>query len=149
LNGHNGYLNSGANNDGAYTFEDSIANVPNVIGSGRGDIVQCDNGTDRITGGGGDSLYAGSGADTFVYAAYGDSNLNTGYDTITGFKIGTDKIDLTAFHSDAAHLVISTAGTANTLYLEQTPGAFNAATDLAISINATTAAGLHASDIVF
>ena len=50
---------------------------------------------------------------TFIYSAYTDSNLVSGYDTINGFKIGTDKIDLSSFASSSAHLVISTAGTAN------------------------------------
>jgi len=150
LTGHNGYVNDGANNDGAYTLEDSIANVPNVIGSSGGDILIADNGTDRLQGGGGaDALYAGGGADTFAYAAYADSNLVTGYDTIVGFKIGVDRIDLSALHTDATHLVISTAGTSNTVYVEQTPGTFNSATDLALVANTTTSGGLHASDFIF
>ena len=73
----------------------------------------------------------------------------TGYDTIVGFKIGADRIDLAALHTDGSHLAISTAGTSNTLYVEQTPGTFNANTDLAMIVNATTAGGLHASDFVF
>jgi hypothetical protein len=57
------------------TFEDYITNVPNVIGSSSGgDIIICDNGVDQITngGGGGNIMYAGTGAssqDTFVYTA--------------------------------------------------------------------------------
>jgi hypothetical protein len=153
LNGHDAYVSSGTNWTGTGTFEDSIVNVPNVIGSAQGDLIQCDNGVDRITGGGGDDqLYAGSGAtsqDTFVYTAYGDSNLNTGYDTIVGFKVGTDKIDLSAFHTDGSHLALATSGTSNTVYLEQTPGSFNANTDLAMVVNTTITGGLHASDFVF
>jgi microcystin-dependent protein len=150
LNGHDGYLNSGAHNNGVYTFEDSIANVPNVIGSSGGDIIIADNGADRIQGGGGaDALYAGGGADTFIYATYGDSNTVNGYDTIVGFKIGTDKIDLSALHTDAAHLLIDTVGTGNSLYVETTPGTFNANTDLALIVNTSAAGGLHASDFVF
>jgi hypothetical protein len=149
LNGHDAYVSSGTNWTGSGTFEDSIVNVPNVIGSAQGDVIQADNGTDRITGGGGaDSLYAGSGQDTFVYTAYGDSNLVTGYDTIVGFKLGTDKIDLSALHTDPSHLAIFTAGTSNTLYVEATPGTFNSATDLAMVVNTTASGGLHASDFV-
>ena len=44
------------------------------------------------------------------------------------FKLGIDKIDLAAMHTDASHLAISTNGASNTLYVEQTPGTFNAAT---------------------
>jgi hypothetical protein len=155
LNGHDAYVGStlGGGWTGSGTFEDSIANVPNVTGSLFGDVIQADNGVDRIAGfGRADQLYAGTGAssqDTFVYAGYSDSNTVTGYDTIVGFKLATDKIDLTAFQTDASHLAISTAGTSNTVYLEQTPGTFNAATDLAMIVNTSTAGGLHASNFVF
>jgi hypothetical protein len=152
LSGHDAYVSSGTNWTGTGTFEDSIVNVPNVVGSAHGDLIQADSGTDSITGGGGaDSLYAGSGAsshDTFVYTAYGDSNTVTGYDTIVGFKLGTDKIDLSALHTSAGHLAISTAGTSNTLYVEKTPGTFNAGTDLALVVNTTATGGLQASDFV-
>jgi hypothetical protein len=149
-NGHDAYVNSGPQNDGSYTLEDAIANVPNVIGSSGGDIIMADNGTDRITGGAGaDQLYAGSGADAFVYTAYGDSNLVAGYDTIYGFKSGTDTIDLSALHSSASHLLIETSGTANSVYLEQTPGSFKPNTDLAMNVITTAPGGLHASDFVF
>jgi hypothetical protein len=154
LNGHDAYVASSGNSwTGSGTYEDSVYNVPNVIGSNFGDVIQADNGVDRIDGGGGaDQLYAGSGAgsqDTFVYTAYGDSNLVTGYDTIVGFKIGTDKIDFSAFHTDASHLALSNAGTSNTVYLEQTPGSFNANTDLAMVVNTTATGGLHTSDFIF
>ena len=151
--GHNAYINSGPQNDGSYTLEDAIANVPNVIGSSGGDVIIADNGIDRITGGaGGDQLYAGSGAgsqDTFVYNGWGDSNLVSGYDTIYGFKAGTDKIDLTALASDASHLVIRTSGASNSVYLERMPGSFNPNTDLAMNVNTTVHGGLHASDFIF
>eukprot|EP01034_Spumella_vulgaris_P015800 gene15800-20186_t len=39
LNGHNAYVNDGANNDGIFTLEASIVNVPNVIGSSGGDVI--------------------------------------------------------------------------------------------------------------
>jgi beta-lactamase class A len=150
LNGRNAYINSGSQNNGTYTLEDSISNVPNVIGSSGGDVLIADNGTDRITGGtGADQLYAGSGPDTFIYTAYSDSNLVAGYDAIYGFKTGTDKVDLSALHSDASHLLIQTSGTTNSVYLEATPGAFNAGTDLAMVINTAAAGGARASDFVF
>jgi hypothetical protein len=153
LNGHNAYVNSGSQTNGTYTLEDAISNVPNVIGSSGGDVIIADNGVDRITGGAGaDQLYAGSGAgsqDTFVYTAYGDSNLVAGYDTIVGFKAGTDKIDFTALHSDASHLLIQTAGTSSSVYLEATPGNFNPNTDLAMNVLTSAPGGLHGSDFVF
>jgi Ca2+-binding RTX toxin-like protein len=150
LAGHNAYVNSGPQNNGSYTLEDSIANVPNVIGSSGGDVIMADGGTDRLTGGAAaDQLYAGPGADTFVYTAYGDSNLVSGYDTLYGFKAGIDEVDLSALHSDASHLLIETSGTTNSVYLEATPGSFNANTDLAMVINTAAAGGVHSSDFVF
>jgi hypothetical protein len=148
LEGHDAYINSGHQNDGTYTLEDAITDVPNVIGSSGGDVIIADNGTDRITGGAGaDQLYAGSGFDTFVYTDYGDSNLVSGYDTIYGFKTGTDKVDLSALHTDASHVLISSGSASTALYVEQTPGAFNAATDLAISVVGANAIAM--SDIKF
>jgi hypothetical protein len=72
-----------------------------------------------------------------------------GYDTIYGFKTGTDKIDLSALSSDASHLVIQTSGTSNSVYLEATPGSFNANTDLAMNVVTATPGGLHNADFVF
>lgn len=150
LNGHNAFINSGPNNNGSYVLEDSIANVPNVIGSNGGDIMQADNGTDRLQGGGGaDRLLAGGGSDTFVYTGFADSNLVAGYDTIMNFKTGTDKIDVSALHTDASHLVVLTVAAHNAVYLENTPGTFNAATDLAVNVVTAGPGGLHASDFVF
>lgn len=149
LNGHNAYVNDGANNDGAFTLEASIANVPNVIGSSGGDVIIADNNADRIQGGGGaDALYAGGGADTFVYADYLDSNLVTGYDTIVGFQTGVDKIDLSALGITTANILIETSGTSNSIYIEHTPGTFNAHTDLAMVAITTTPGGLHLSDFI-
>jgi hypothetical protein len=73
----------------------------------------------------------------------------TGYDTVVGFKLGVDKIDLSGLCTNSAHVAISTACTSNTVNVEQTPGTFNSATDLALIVNASGAGGLHASDFVF
>ncbi len=153
LNGHNAYIASASSNwTGVGTYEDSIINVPNIVGSRFADVIQADNGIDRITGGGGaDQLYAGAGSgsqDTFIFKAYSDSNIVTGYDTIVNFKRGVDKVDLSAFTVDGSHLAISTAGTSNTIYLEKVPGIFNASTDLAMIVNTSAPGGLHASDFI-
>jgi Ca2+-binding RTX toxin-like protein len=147
LNGHDAYTIT----NGMYTYEDSIQNVPNVNGTAGNDIIQCDNGTDIIKGGpGADQLYAGTGnfrgSDTFVYTQYADSNLMNGYDTIVGFTSGTDKIDASALHLTPASVAISTNSTSTVLYLEMSPGTFNANTDLAIAF--TKANALQASDII-
>jgi hypothetical protein len=64
-------------------------------------------------------------------------------------KLGTDKIDPSALHVNGADFAISTSGTSNTLYIEQTPGTLNSATDLAMIVNTSAAGGLHASDFIF
>jgi hypothetical protein len=51
LNGHNAYINSGPQNNGSYTLEDSITGAPNMIASSGGDVLIADNATVRITGG--------------------------------------------------------------------------------------------------
>jgi subtilisin family serine protease len=155
LEGRDAYIGDTAGQawNGTGVLEDSIANIPNVVGSNFGDVIQADAGVDRITGGkGADELYAGAGAlsqDTFVYSSYDDSNLVAGYDTIVGFKIGTDKIDLSALRTDQSHLAIETEGTANAVYVEMTPTSFNRATDLAVAVDTTAPGGLRPSDFVF
>jgi beta-lactamase class A len=150
LNGHNAYINIGPQNDGDYTLAASISGVPDVIGSSGGDVLIADNGINRITGGtGADQLYAGSGSNTFVFLAYADSNLVAGYDAIYGFDAGIDKVDLSALHSDAGHLLIQTNGSSNSIYLEATPGTFNPSTDLAMVINTTAGGRLQTSDFIF
>ncbi|MCP3402320.1 VCBS domain-containing protein [Bradyrhizobium sp. CCGB20] len=64
-------------------------------GSGRDNIDGC-NGCDTIIGGlGSDRLTGGNGDDNFVYLSTADSRADR-FDTITDFKSGADKIDLTA-----------------------------------------------------
>ena len=153
LAGHDAWIGgtAGQGFTGAGRLEDSIANVPNVVASDFGDVIQAGSGAGRVTGGGGaDQLYSATGsATTFAYTAYGDSNLVTGYDTIASFKTASDRIDLTAFHSDASHLVVATQGLSSSVYLEQTPGSFNPATDLALSVVSTTPGGLQGSNFIF
>lgn len=58
-----------------------------------GDTLTAGAGADRLFGGnGGDTLTGGAGADTFVYDAIIQST-GVGYDRITDFVSGTDKID--------------------------------------------------------
>jgi Ca2+-binding RTX toxin-like protein len=141
-----GYVNHG----GGFVLVDQMNSVENAVGGSGSDTLVGDAGNNVLTGGGGaDSLYGNGGTNTFVYTSVADSNLTTGYDSISGFQTGIDKIDLSAMHTDASHLFIATAGTSNSVYIEQTPGVFNAVTDGAISVNTTVAGGLHASDFVF
>jgi Ca2+-binding RTX toxin-like protein len=100
-----------------------------------------------LTGGGGaDALWGRGGADVFVYAAYSDSNMS-GYDTIGDFVSGTSKLDLTAFDTDATHILIASDAHSTSLYVETNPGVFNASSDLAISFVGANA--IKTADILF
>jgi hypothetical protein len=67
-----------------------------LTGLGGADSLQGGAGNDRLTGGQGiDQLSGGQGADRFVFATKADSNLRQP-DTITDFRPGQDKIDLSA-----------------------------------------------------
>ncbi len=135
---------------GVLTLTDEMNSIANAIGGKSGDTLIGDGGINRFEGlAGADSLYANGGTVTFAYTSWADSNLKTGYDTIVDFILGTDKIDLSAFKTDFAHLEIPTAGTSHSVYIEQTPGVFNPDTDAAISVNTTVAGPLTASDFIF
>ncbi len=65
-----------------------------LYGTHLADAISAGGGAVMVEGfGGADQITAGSGADTFVYQAVSDSTPSA-YDTITGFKTGTDEIDL-------------------------------------------------------
>jgi Ca2+-binding RTX toxin-like protein len=62
-----------------------------LVGSAGNDLLNGDNGNDTLRGGlGNDTLTGGNGQDIFVFAS------GEGMDTINDFKLGTDKIGLTA-----------------------------------------------------
>ncbi len=135
---------------GGLVLTDLMNSIENATGGANSDTLIGDGGNNVLAGGGGaDSLYGMGGTNTFVYANVADSNLIAGYDSIVGFQTGVDKIDISALNTDASHLIIQTAGTSNSIYIEQTPGVFNAATDLAMSVNTSIAGGVHTSDFVF
>ena len=99
-----------------------------VYGSGSGDVLTGGAGKDVIAGyggadtirggGGADILYGGAGADTFVYGA-GDSILG-GWDFISDFATGTDKINISA--ADNGNVVIAHFGSTNFLYFGASSG---------------------------
>jgi Peptidase M10 serralysin C terminal len=135
-------------------FEDYLQNVPNVIGTSGSDVIICDNGVDRIThgSGAGDVLYAGTGAasqDTFAYTNLDESPLSD-HDIIEGFKVGIDKIDLTALDLPIADVFLSYGGDgSNTIYVEKDPAiGFNSATDMIISVQASTSTAMTYKDII-
>ncbi|MFN6384482.1 MAG: peroxidase family protein [Pseudanabaena sp.] len=73
-------------------FGDLNANVLNS--GGADDTIDGAGGNDTINGGlGADRLTGGLGVDTFVFQ-FGQSQVNLGFDRITDFTFGTDRIDL-------------------------------------------------------
>ncbi|GAB3412903.1 DUF4214 domain-containing protein [Massilia agilis] len=72
-----------------------------LVGGDGNDVLTGGDGDDSLAGeGGADVLTGGAGADKFVFKALSDSveavNGGAGYDTITDFTAGTDKVDLSA-----------------------------------------------------
>jgi Ca2+-binding RTX toxin-like protein len=139
-----GYIDDGA----GYVLTDTYNSIENLSGGSGNDVLVGDGSSNVIAGASGaDQLYGRGGADFFVYTAYGDSNLVSGYDTIADFQVGVDKIDLTAFHTTSLHLIISIGAGSDSVYLESIPGVFNSATDLAIALIGVNA--LNFSDFLF
>jgi Ca2+-binding RTX toxin-like protein len=127
---------------------DQMNSIENVVGSLNDDILVGDADANVLTGAlGADVLWGKGGADTFLYVAYDDSNLVTGYDTIADFVSGTSKLDLSALATDASHVVVASDATSTSLYAEQVVGSFNPNTDLAISFVGHNA--IQMSDIKF
>jgi Ca2+-binding RTX toxin-like protein len=130
------------------TLTDQMNSIENLIGGSNADTLVGNGGANRLTGdSGADSLWGKGGADVFVYAAYSDSNLTTGYDTIADFVSGTSKLDLTALQTDATHVLILSDAQSTSLYVEKSAGSFNASTDLAISFSGANAIAM--GDIKF
>lgn len=85
------------------TIENAIGGSGNdiIIGNDANNILNGGAGDDVIYGGGGaDTLTGGAGKDIFVYASASDSSYKNGYDTITDFQRGIDKIDLSALNQN-------------------------------------------------
>jgi hypothetical protein len=125
-----------------------------VIGSSGSDLIICDDGVDTIThgSGAGDVMYAGAGAgsqDTFVYTPTSESPLSN-HDIIEGFKVGIDKLNFTQLDMPIADFLLSYGGSgSNTVYVEQNPSTgFNSATDMIISVQASTHTALTYKDII-
>jgi hypothetical protein len=136
-------------------FEDYLKNVPNAIGTSGSDVIICDNGVDNITSGantGGDIFYAGSGAssqDTFAFTSLSESPLSD-HAAIEGFKVGIDKVDLSALDMPTADVFLSYGGSgANTIYVEKNPSTgFNSATDMILSVQASSNTAMSYGDLI-
>jgi Ca2+-binding RTX toxin-like protein len=122
---------------------DQMNSIENLTGGSGADTLISDSGANVLAGmGGADTLWGKGGANTFVYTAYDDSNLVTGYDTIADFVSGTSTLDLTALDTSAVHILIQSNAQSTSLYVEANPNAFNASTDLAISFVGANAIGI-------
>ncbi|WP_439610862.1 Calx-beta domain-containing protein [Reyranella sp.] len=127
---------------------DEMNSVENLMGGSNADTLVGDAGANRLTGGSGaDVLWGRGGADVFVFSSHTDSNLITGYDTIGDFVSGVSKLDLRAFATDASHVVTQSDGGSTSLYVMQSPGHLNAATDVAIAFIGSNAIAM--GDILF
>jgi Ca2+-binding RTX toxin-like protein len=127
---------------------DEMNSIENLTGGSNADTLVGNSGANRLEGSlGGDALWGKGGADVFVYSYYQESNLVTGYDTIADFASGTSKLDLSFFHTNAAHVLIQSDAQSTSLYVERTPGILNASTDLAISLVGANA--IAVGDILF
>lgn len=69
-----------------------------LYGGGGADVLEGSSGKDTLSGGlGNDILRGGSGNDTFVFTSGAEAGTAAGFDRITDFKSGEDKIDVSAF----------------------------------------------------
>jgi hypothetical protein len=74
-----------------------------LLGRGGADILNGGIGNDILIGGAGaDQLTGGAGKDLYRFESEGDSNADTGIDTITGFNVGAtdERIDLGAIDAN-------------------------------------------------
>lgn len=99
----------------------------NLVGSARNEKLSGTGDNDTIDGGAGkDILTGGAGADMFRFSHRADSTGSAGYDRITDFEDGTDKIDLrglgyagiVAAHAAADELRITYSTATDRTYLK-------------------------------
>jgi microcystin-dependent protein len=129
-------------------LRDTFNSIENLIGGTAADVLSGDGNSNVLTGGlGADQLFGRGGADTFVYKAFDESRVLTGYDTIADFQTGIDKLDLTAFATDASHIDIQLRSGATVVRVEHVAGTFDRDIDLAISFIGNNA--IVMSDIIF
>lgn len=93
-----------------------------ISGSAASDVLLGNGGNDRLIGGSGaDRLAGGAGADTFIFSAVTDSN-GAGFDTITDFTTGVDRIDVSALGARGA-VSISLGGGSSVVGFQAATGA--------------------------
>jgi Ca2+-binding RTX toxin-like protein len=87
-------------------------------GMGGNDSLIGNDGNDTLIGGvGADQLTGGTGANVFKFTAITDSVWNTvNIDTITDYKLGTDKIDVTGLGFSGMTTGVATAGQLTVIY---------------------------------
>jgi Ca2+-binding RTX toxin-like protein len=114
-------------------------------------------GDDSITGGAGaDVLTGGGGNDTFIYRAVSDSPQASGWDVITDFSGGRDRIDLSALLGGRSLVWGGTVPTAYGVWYEKSGSTTFVYVDtdgtpppeMRIELDNTAALTLHASDFL-
>lgn len=74
-----------------------------LLGGGGNDYLMGNDGNDLLIGGAGaDHMEGNAGKDTFKFLKLSDFGSTTGFDMITGFVRGEDKIDLSAIDANTA-----------------------------------------------
>ena len=97
----NDIVDGGSGND----IVDGGSGNDQVLGGSGNDIVDGGSGNDFVDGGSGaDQLTGGSGSDRFIFLSASDSPAASGWDRITDFNQGRDKIDLAAFRNISSDL---------------------------------------------
>ena len=108
-------VHGGAGDDDLRTFGGDDV----VTGGDGNDFIDTGDGDDHITGGAGDdNLRAGAGADTFVIT------LGAERDFISGFSVGEDKIDVSAFDTATAISAIESYKSGTTDVVQLADNAF-------------------------
>lgn len=125
-------LNGGSGNDHIFGMGGNDV----IFGGAGDDILYGDSGADVLTG--------GAGSDTFAYRNIGDSTAS-GFDTITDFQVGLDKIDLRGVHTSAADKYGFAVSGTNTLLFYDAGG--DGTNEMVILLSNVTT--LKASDILF
>lgn len=144
-------IKGGANNDtlmGNYGGD-------KLFGNGGKDTLKGGAGNDRLTGGGGkDILTGGKGADEFRFVKASDSKTGGASDVIRDFKVGVDKINLSALSATPFTFDVEFSGTGPSVTTSQRATKLfvlvdvdgDAVADMRIVLDDVT--GLSASDFI-
>lgn len=126
-----------------------------LFGNGGKDTLKGGAGNDRLTGGGGkDTLTGGKGADEFRFVKVSDSKTGGASDVILDFRVGVDKINLSALTATPFTFDVGFSGTGPSVTTSQGATKLfvlvdvngDAVADMRIVLEGVT--GLSASDFI-